>query len=177
LASGPGDRLAAAVDSASSFGREHFTDTGIYRLDTATNTFECAMAGHPDLAKCLAWSPDGGLIASGTGGFYGGLGAPIVGLTPVPLWRVEDGRMISSFVSETESIDKLAWHPSSAILATSHDRDETVRLWSIPERRMIFEISVPQPKSVYALSFHPTNGHLVWGRAGAVDVFEIRGLG
>ena len=173
LAGGLGDRLGAFAEQSWSAVNN---DKKIYLLDAATNTVDRTLSGHADHAKSLAWSPDGRLLATGTRGAHSIGSTPIRGLDLLPIWDVGSGKLITSFTEEAESIEEVAWHPLGKILATRSSRSgEVVRLWSMVEKRLIFEHEAQRGNFIYTQSFHPLTGHLVWGRAGALDVFEIVG--
>lgn len=62
----------------------------------------------------LAWSPDGQLLASGSGG------------NGLRIWNV-DGQLLAAFPG---AITKVAWSPNSQRLAAA-SADNTVQLWLI----------------------------------------------
>jgi WD40 repeat protein len=70
-------------------------------------------------ADCVAWSPDGRLLATQSGAF------------DLSLWNPRTGEELSVLEGHTSLIDDLEWSPDGARLASA-SWDGTVRLWGIP---------------------------------------------
>ena len=100
---------------------------------------------------------------------------------PIRVWDIATGSIVAAFVGNYDPVGQLAWHPSRPILATESARGDgdsgsAVRFWSISRKEMIFEYLAPYGGVITRLSFHPETGHLVWGRQGELQVFEVLGL-
>src|SRR5574337_483841 len=78
------------------------------------------LSGHTGPVTSLAWSPDGTLLATGSGEYT----SPD---TTVRLWRA-DGTLIAVLRGHTGPVTSLAWSPDSKTLA-SGSLDGTLRLW------------------------------------------------
>ena len=124
------------------------------------------LKGHSDWVRCLAITPDGGLLASGSNddtvrlwslpdgrllktleGHSGWVTS--LAITPdgrllasgtsygtVPLWSLPDGRLLKTLEGHGKSVGCLAITPDGWVLA-SGSKDKTVRLWSLPDGRLL----------------------------------------
>ena len=134
LAAGVGDRTIRLYDPAT--GRERLPPLGRERAVPpspegegdltgygATKGFEEGKAREP---SCLAFSPDGKMLASGLEdlGYYGGL----IDVAPITLWDVAAARKIHRLAGHTRGITSLAFSPDGKTLASSGGED-VARVW------------------------------------------------
>jgi WD40 repeat protein len=77
-----------------------------------------------DAVNSVAWSPDGSLVAAGSGN--GVLGA----------WRVADGQRHTLFVGHTSSVSSVVWSRDGRLLASASS-DATVRLWDTASGQLV----------------------------------------
>lgn len=192
IAAGPGDMLATST----AYPPYPEVRKEIYLVDAKANEVNRILQGHIPNVSSLAWSPNGRLLASGASGFRGerddGAGKPkwIRDVDPVRVWNTETGEMVVSFSGEAEPIKFLTWHPSGRVFAAVGSRGDggvgsALRLWSVPDQKMIFEYFMPHPSFLFryltggnttALSFHPATGQLVMGFNDGLEIFEVIGL-
>ena len=181
VAGGPGDKVAA---DAVHFGAGASSNVrkAIYLIDTSTNTVEKTISeGHIPDVGAIAWAPDGRLIASGASMM--GTRSPKDNVNrdpdPIRVWDVSTGALVASFVAFAEPVRGISWHPSSMFFATNSaiDREErgaAIRLWSVAQRKMIFEHKTSRPPLV--MSFDPRMGRLAIGLDSTLQVFEVLGV-
>ena len=79
---------------------------------------------HTKWVSCLAISPDGTLLASGSAD------------RKVKLWSLASGQLLSTLRGHTEGVSYLAMSPDGTILA-SGSWDGTVKLWSLPSGKFL----------------------------------------
>jgi WD40 repeat protein/serine/threonine protein kinase len=100
-------------------GRVSLVDAGTYEVKTS---FEAASEG----ITVLAFSPDGRLLASGSG--YAN--------SAVQLWKIPSGDSAGSLAEHTAWISGLAFTPEGKTLITS-SADQTIRVWNVGDRKQI----------------------------------------
>lgn len=67
----------------------------------------------------LAFSPDGQILASGSGG------------RAIQLWRMPDGKLLTTLVGHTDAVTRIAFTAHGQQIVSS-SADGTIRLWGIP---------------------------------------------
>ena len=109
---------------------------------------------HGERVRCVAWSPDGALFASGGDD------------NRVRRWDPATGRLIVVLEGHTDKVRALAWSPGGPFLASS-STDKTVRLWH-PAPRRLRAILEGHTSSVHALAWSP-DGALLASGGGIMD--------
>ena len=92
------------------------TDYDVLLFDTETGVLRHRLTGHLCVIGCLAFSPDGKRLASGSEDWT------------IKLWDLEVGRATLTLTGHKGRIRDLAFSPDGATLA-SISEDSTVRLW------------------------------------------------
>ena len=109
-------------------------DTTVRFWDLAREGAAAQCAGHKNWVMCVAWSPDGALLASG--GMEG----------EVRLWQPGKGNAsVALLKGHRKGITSLAWEPAHLAYPcrrlASGARDNTVRVWDAVLRRCLFTLS------------------------------------
>ena len=91
----------------------------------------CTLTWHRGSVLCLAMSPDGRVLASGSGD------------GTVQLWSVPDGQALCTLTWHRGSVLCLAMSPDGRVLASGSD-DKTVRLWSVPDGQALRTLAEPR---------------------------------
>ena len=76
------------------------------------------MTGHSEDVYAVAWSPDGGRLASGSGD------------STVWVWNAETGAAMMTIEGHSSYVYAVTWSPDGGRLASGSD-DTTVRVWHI----------------------------------------------
>lgn len=90
----------------------------IHIRDSKTHTSKHILKGHGDYISCMAYSPDGNIIASGSHD------------QTVRLWDVKTGEHIRTLTGHQDDITFLSFSPDGSTLI-SGSRDMTINFWDI----------------------------------------------
>jgi WD40 repeat protein len=80
--------------------------------------------GHASDVTSVAFSPDGSLIASGSGD------------ATIKLWRVSDGALVRTLTGHTDSVNSVAFSPDGSLIASGSD-DRTIKLWRVSDGALV----------------------------------------
>ncbi|NET24110.1 tetratricopeptide repeat protein [Okeania sp. SIO1I7] len=107
-----------------------------------TNEFQA----HSEGVSCLAISPDGQILASGS---YD---------DTVKLWQLSTGAEISTFTEHSDDVESVVFHPDGEILA-SGSYDRTIKLWQLSTGKKIRTLR-GHSNDIESLAFSP-NGQIL----------------
>ncbi len=137
------------------------TDGTIRVFDAATLQEQRRWTASREGITALAFSPDGGLLASGSG-----FSDPTV-----RLWEVASGRPAGTLAGHDSWVAALAFAPAGKSLASASG-DQTVRVWDVASHRQVSFLRGHQDE-VYSLAWSADGRTLLSGsKDGAVNVWD-----
>ena len=122
-----------------------------------SETYVMKQQGHGGAMQCLAYSPDGSLVA--TGGDDG----------KVKLWNTGSSFCFVTFTEHEASVSGLVFTPSGKVVLSS-SLDGTVRAFDMARYRNFKTLTTPRPVQLGCVGVD-SSGDLVAG--GGTDVFEV----
>ena len=109
--------------------RQHRLRAGYSVSDVATGNHLQTLSGHGGAIKCLAFSPDGRQLASGSGSVGKGSRPGDPYSSGLKIWDLNTCAA-SDLVGHTAKVGDLAWSPNGTLLASAlMGGDGTVRIW------------------------------------------------
>ena len=131
----------------------YLADVDLHRVNFAhSNLSKSVFADSLESIVSLTFSPDAKLLATGdtNGDIY--------------LWRVADGKKLSSFQGHTGNIQSVAFSPDGKTLASA-SYDHTVRLWEVSTGQCL-QVLEGHARWIWSVAFSPDGKTLA---SGAVD--------
>lgn len=118
------------------------------------------LIGHAQSVGCLAVSPDGDILASGSSD------------RTVKLWELDTGTEIRTLTGHFGEVEAITISPDGDILASGSD-DTTVRLWELKTGRELCRLD--HPHKVRSLTFSPDGRILASGLdSGIIKLWELK---
>ena len=124
-----------------------YTPVRLWNTDTGKLLRE--LKAHKGAVLAVAFSPDGGVLASGSSD------------KTVLLWDTRTGDNLITFQGHTDEIHSLAFSPDESKLA-SGSLDKTVRLWDVRSGQNLYTL-VAHTKQVTSVEFSPDGSLLASG--------------
>jgi WD40 repeat protein len=120
-------------------------------INMASGTTDVSIVGHPEGITSVAWSPNGSIVASGSG-LAGG---------PIRLWEAASGRFLGELKGHTSWICNLVFSADGQRLYSA-SADQTIRIWDV-ERRQWLATLRGSTDEVYGLALSPDGATLASG--------------
>jgi WD40 repeat protein/tetratricopeptide (TPR) repeat protein len=127
------------------------TSLGIYLYDSETLE-EMRFIEADGWVRSVAFSPDGGTLASGSDA------------KKVQLWRAVDGSLLRTLEGHTDWVRSVAFSPDGQILASGAD-DRTVRLWRVSDGALL-RVLKGHSNEVWSAAFSPDGAMLASASCG-----------
>lgn len=110
------------------------------------------LRGNGSMVHAVSYSPNGKLLASGSGDWYSGEGGELV------LWDARTGKMQRVVAKDLGTVYGVAFDPKSKLLASA-SFDRMVRLWDVETGALVRKFTGHRAP-VTALAFSPDGKHL-----------------
>ena len=121
-----GEVISLATTSDGRFVASGTTEIKVWNV--GTGKAEATLGGYKAGICSLAFSPNGKIIASGSGTLYRGFNFHA---GEIKLWNLAAKKELATIVSHKDIVSCLAFSPDGKILA-SGSTDSTVKLWRVP---------------------------------------------
>ena len=162
IAISPGGDLLA-VGTRDSYTQEagRGQDGHVRLWDVARREEVASLVGHWHSVYSVAFSPDGGLLASAG-----------VADDTVKLWDVARREAVATFEGHTGTIESVAFSPDGGLLASA-GWDRTVRVWDVAARQEVAVLD-RHTETIESVAFSPDGGLLASaGRDRTVRVWDV----
>jgi WD40 repeat protein len=124
--------------------------------DTATGKLRASLAGHSQPLKAVVFSPDGKLLATGSGTF-----ADPDRPAEIMLWDVSTRKALATLTGHKGMVLELLFAPDGKTLVSA-SQDRTLRIWDVAERKLRLVLTGHRAR-VSCLAFSPDGKTLASG--------------
>jgi WD40 repeat protein len=146
----------------------------LWRVQTGKQ--QRVLHGHGAQINALTFSPDGGQLASGSGGITGSAPAD----DTAKIWSLRTGQLLHTLKGHKNPVLAVAYSPDGVTLATGSG-DATIKLWNARSARLrqtIKNVSavpgIQETAAVEALIFAPGGKNLIsGGDDGSIDFWNV----
>ncbi len=147
-------------------GEDNFGNKAIYLWDLETGEYKKTLSGNMGDINCVAFSPDGKLLASGCENVWN------EDMDAIILWDVASGSQIHILKGHTGSIYSIIFSLDGKTLA-SGSADNTIRLWDVATQKHIHTFT-GHLDDIKGLAFTQDGSKLVSGSSdGTILVWKI----
>ena len=140
---------------------------GIWLYDTTTYQEVALLAGHTSEVNSVAFSPDGGTIASGSSD------------DTIRLWDARTGAHIRTLTGHTSTVYSVAFSPDGTTIASGSGEwgsdDNTIRLWDASTGTHIRTLT-GHTSTVLSVAFSPEGGTIASGSGGVMTTPSVSGM-
>ena len=139
--------------------------------DAQTGELRRTFTGHKDAINSVAFSPDGKVLASGSGYIYASEASGSQDKT-IRLWDVETGTIRRTLPAQKHKVLCVAFSPDGKVLAASHD-DTIIHLWDM-QTYTVRRTLKGHTDDVRSVAFSPDGKTLVSGsQDGTLLLWEL----
>jgi WD40 repeat protein len=124
--------------------------TSVNRAQLATGSIIGLLSGHSAYVTSVAYSPNGSIIASGSGDKL------------VLLQNAATGRTVAVLRGATAPVNAIAFSPDGRLIAAGTE-DSRVLIWSAASGRLLRVVRDPAGKGIWGVAFSPDGALLAYG--------------
>lgn len=148
-----------AEESDASLPTNHPGESQVPQPGAIFSTQPQALLGHTGKVVCVAFSPDGSWLASGSHD------------KTIRIWHLPTNRCLQTLVGHEGYVNSIAFSPDGLLLASASD-DETVMIWQLMSS-MCLRVLRGHNSEVWTVAFSPNGGFVASGsRTGDVILWD-----